>query len=127
MECTFHHVHLICSDLDETEHFFIDTLGARFLERTFFGEAEGRKFMLGDTGIFLRVANATEKIDTDSSQPRFGYHHIGVVVDDVDAAHRELKAKGVVFTVPPRHTPRGAMAFFKGPDDISVELFQPAG
>ncbi len=42
---------------------------------------------------------------------------IGILVDDVDAAHAELAAKGVRFTMPPSKQPWGGyMAMFADPD-----------
>lgn len=120
-----HHVHLVCSDLETMENFFVEMLGTRFVERTTFGGIDGSKLMLGDIGIYLRLAGPTEKIDTTEGQMRLGYHHIGLKVKDLVTAHDELTAKGAVFTVPPTTTPFGVIAFLRGPDDIIVELIQP--
>ena len=125
MKFGFHHVHVVCSDLDTTETFYIDTLGARFIERTTFGDAQGSKLSLGKTGLFLRVAAPGESMNLAGRPPAFGYHHIGVSVADLEAIHSQLTAKGVVFTVPPKQTPGGRMAFIQGPDNIIVELFEP--
>lgn len=125
MKFSFHHVHLLCSNLDETEQFLIEMIDARLIERTRFGAAAGSKLVLGNAAIYLRLANPSEEVDPNNRDLQFGYHHIGVAVDDVDAAYRELTAKGVVFTIPPKHTPNGSIAFFKGPDDIIVEVYQP--
>jgi predicted enzyme related to lactoylglutathione lyase len=54
---------------------------------------------------------------------------IGFCVDDVDAAHRELAAKGVRFTMLPSKQPWGGyMALFADPDGNIFYLdTQPAG
>ena len=45
-------------------------------------------------------------------------------MEDIDAAYEELTAKGYTFTMPPAGKV-AKMAFFTGPDDVSIELFQP--
>ena len=124
MEYRYHHFHLICSNLEDTEKFFTGMLGAKLIERRRFGTADGATLNLNGTTISLRVKREDENIIGDSSQPRYGYDHLGLEVEDVDAAYRELKGKGITFTIPPTHVVNGRMAFLKGPDGITIELFQ---
>ena len=127
MQFKFQHLHFICSDLKASEHFFVDVLGARLVEYTTFGPADGTKLDLGGTAVWLRTAVDGEKIGPRKVGAKtFGYDHFGVTVDDLDAVHRELSAKGVVFTVAPRKAGKAALAFIQGPDNITVELFQMA-
>ena len=128
MKYRYHHIHLICRDLPTTEAFFTTDLGAALVERRKFGTADGAILDLGGTRIYLRTHRDGDAITGDSSNPRFGYDHIGLQVEDLDAAHRALSAKGYVFFMPPQQP--GAVlgdmriAFLKGPDNISVELLQ---
>jgi catechol 2,3-dioxygenase-like lactoylglutathione lyase family enzyme len=124
MEYRYHHFHLICSNLEDTEKFFTGMLGAKLIERRRFGTADGATLNLNGTTISLRVKREDENIIGDSSQPRYGYDHLGLEVEDVDAAYRELKGKGITFTIPPTNVVNGRMAFLKGPDGITIELFQ---
>lgn len=127
MQFKFQHLHFICSDLKASENFFVDILGARLVEYTTFGPADGAKLDLDGTAIWLRVAVEGEPIGPrEGGRKIFGYDHFGVTVDDLDAAHRELSGKGVVFMVPPKKAGNAALAFIQGPDNIVVELFQPA-
>ncbi len=125
MKYRYHHLHLICTNLGDTERFFTEILGVRLIERRKFGTADGATLDLNGTTINLRVKREGENIIGDSSQPRYGYDHLGLEVDDVDAAYRELKGKGIAFTIPPTDAVNGRMAFLKGPDGITIELFQP--
>jgi catechol 2,3-dioxygenase-like lactoylglutathione lyase family enzyme len=124
MRCQFHHVHLICSDLKRTADFFCQDLGAEFVMWRQFGGTDGATLRLGGTTVNLRVGRAEEGPLQDSSRPRFGYDHIGVEVEDLDAAYEGLRAKGYVFTVLPKISGALKVAFFKGPDDILVEAVQ---
>ena len=125
MRYRYHHFHLICSNLEHTENFFTGILGAKLIERRKFGTADGAILDLNGTTISLRKAREDENIIGDSLQPRYGYDHLGLEVEDVDAAYNELKEKGIAFTIPPTNIETGKMAFLKGPDGITIELFQP--
>ncbi len=48
---------------------------------------------------------------------------VSLQVDDIDATHQSLKAKGVEFTAPPEKQPwGGALAHFKDPDGNRLTL-----
>ena len=125
MTYRYHHFHLICSNLAHTEDFFTGMLGAKLIRRRKFGTADGALLDLSGTTISLRAAREDDNIAGDSSQERYGYDHLGLEVEDLDAAYEELKGKGVTFSVLPRNVEGGKMAFLKGPDGITIELFQP--
>ncbi len=127
MKYRYHHLHLLCSDLNEMIGFFTDILGAELVERRKFGTADGAKLDLEGTTVNLRVANENEKIVNDASEPRFGYHHLGLEVEDVDAAYNQLTDKGFTFTIKPNDAGNVRIAFFLGPDNIVIELVQPLG
>jgi len=100
-------------------------LGAKLIRRRKFGTADGALLDLSGTTISLRAAREDDNIAGDSSQERYGYDHLGLEVEDLDAAYEELKGKGITFSVLPRNVEGGKMAFLKGPDGITIELFQP--
>jgi catechol 2,3-dioxygenase-like lactoylglutathione lyase family enzyme len=124
MKYNFHHIHLLCSDLDNTISWFTDNLGANLVLKKKFGTADGATLDLNDTMINLRVSADHESVNADASQPTYGYHHICVSVDDIDAAHQELTGKGVTFIADPMDTPDARIAFFRGPDNIVIEVLQ---
>ena len=121
----FHHIHLLCSDLETTIDFFTRILGAKLVARPTFGGADGASLNLNGTTINLRVAGKNETVNADAARPVYGYHHMCVAVDDVDAAHQELIQQSVECIVTPRNTPDNLrVSFFKGPDDIVIEVLQ---
>ena len=63
----------------------------------------------------------------DASQVGFGYDHLGLQVEDVDAAFRDLKMRGYSFFTEPKNIPSLRIAFFRGPEDITIELVQELG
>ncbi len=125
MKYRYHHFHILCSDLEEMIDFFSEVLGAELVERRKFGTADGARLSLDGVAINLRVAAEGEEIVNDASNPQFGYHHLGLEVEDVDAIYSELTEKGYTFTIPPTDLGYVKMAFFRGPDNIVLELVQP--
>jgi len=123
MDYRFHHLHLICKDLEKMIDFFSETLGATLLGRRKFGTADGASLDLQGTTVNLRAAREDENMAGDASSTTFGYDHIGLQVPDVDAAFEELK-KGFSFFMEPKDIPNLRIAFFKGPEDITIELVQ---
>jgi catechol 2,3-dioxygenase-like lactoylglutathione lyase family enzyme len=120
----FHHTHYICSDLDEMQNFFTEVLGAKLVERKMFGNVEGSVLDFNGTSVYLRRAREGEELGSDPPSKVFGYDHFGLLVDDIDAAYEELTGKGYTFDMKPMGKV-AKMAFFRGPDNVSIELFQP--
>ena len=95
MSYRFHHLHLICKDLEKMIGFFTDALGARLLKREQFGGADGATLDLNGTSISLRVEKKDEIIIGDASQTHYGYDHIALQVEDLQKAMQELATKGI--------------------------------
>ena len=56
-----------------------------------------------------------------------GASHVCFLVDDIEAAYRELKAKGVQFLSEPVQLPKGgAIVYLRDPDGYCLEFYQPA-
>ena len=124
MTYRFHHLHLICKDLEGMIDFFSEALGATLVARKKFGTADGASLDLQGTTVNLRVAREDEDMVGDASQARFGYDHLGLQVEDVDAAYQDLKQKGFSFFMEPKDIPNLRIAFFRGPEEITIELVQ---
>ena len=127
MTYRLHHVHLICKDLEGMIDFFVDALGAALIARKKFGTADGASLDLQGTTVNLRVAREDEKMVADASQDSYGYDHLGLQVEDIDAAFQDLKKRGFTFFMEPKDLPDLRVAFFRGPEDITIELVQVQG
>lgn len=93
----------------------------------FAGEEERPGRFLLELIEYARAAGAPA--DTATNRP--GNAHLCVVVDDIEAEHARLSARGVRFVSTPNAVTwgvnKGAKAVYLiGPDDIRLELFQPA-
>jgi catechol 2,3-dioxygenase-like lactoylglutathione lyase family enzyme len=120
----FHHIHLLCSDLQNSIDFFTGVLGATLVTLKKFGVADGAVMDLEGTMVNLRVAREDEPVNTDTSRANYGYHHICVQVEDIDAAYKELSDKNIEFLAPPADAGENRIAFCKGPDGIVIEVLQ---
>jgi catechol 2,3-dioxygenase-like lactoylglutathione lyase family enzyme len=127
MTYRFHHVHILCKDLEKMIGFFIEALGAQLVRRKKFGTADGASLDLKGTTVNLRVARSEEKVEGDASRTVYGYNHIGLEVDDIESAHTELRRRGYSFFMPPTDTPDLRIAFLRGPEEIVIELVQQLG
>jgi catechol 2,3-dioxygenase-like lactoylglutathione lyase family enzyme len=126
MSYRFHHVHIICKDLEKMVGFFTEVLGAKLIDRRKFGTADGACLDLNGTTVNLRVDREDENMVGDASQSTYGYDHIGLEVEDIQRAFEDLTARGFSFFMPPTDITDLKIAFFKGPEDITIELCQPA-
>ena len=105
--------------------FFTEVLAAKLIDYRKFGTADGASLNLEGTTINLRVAIEDEHLVGDASQSTYGFDHIGLEVDDIQRAFKDLTVQGYSFFMPPTEIPNMKIAFFKGPEDITIELCQP--
>ena len=125
MTYSLHHVHLICKDLEEMISFFKDAIGARFVEPQKLGPADGATLNLQGIDINLRVVREGEEIRENKTLSTYGYDHIGLQVENLQAAYENLTNRGYSFFMPPTEAAGLMIAFFKGPENITIELVQP--
>jgi glyoxylase I family protein len=125
MAYRFHHLHIICKDLEKMITFFTEILGATLVARQKFGTADGASLDLQGVTVNLRVSRQDEQMVGDASQLRYGYDHIGLEVEDLETVFKDLTAQGFSFLVPPTEIPQLKIAFFKGPENITIELVEP--
>ena len=75
--------------------------------------------------IFIAEVPADATLPTAPSEPYIGLDHLGLRVDDVDAATAELKRRGAQVIVEPKTIRPGVrIAFIQGPDDVRIELLE---
>ncbi len=111
------YVNVNVSDFDRAVAFYRDALA---LPLNFADEKFG--YASFDTGqAQLAVIKTEEQVEL------IGRHTgIGLMVDDVDAAHKDLVGRGVSFTMQPSKQPWGGyMAMFQDPDGNIFYLDQP--
>jgi len=126
----YDHVHLRSADQDAMAAWFERMFGAEVIRATY---AEGT-FYPGKARVYLKLGGQTVLIapshhdEPTGAAPRFPYYgieHIGLTVDDIDAAVADLRAKGAeIFVGPMDYSAGTRLAFIRGPEGVSVEIVQ---
>ena len=116
------------SKLDELALRFSDCLNALEIENV---------FLSGYVAILFGRNRASEAVDCickPISYERFVkfWELISedlecIITSNIEDAYKELTAKGFDFFVPITDTGKSKIAFFRGPDNITIELLQPLG
>lgn len=118
----FDHIHLRSPDPEATATWFEKMLGAEVIRSTPGGKPR-IDLNLGGQAIFIAESDAA--VAAPPSSPYQGLDHFGLIVERLDEAAAELKAKGVEFTMEPKQARPGVrIAFIKGPQNISIELLE---
>jgi catechol 2,3-dioxygenase-like lactoylglutathione lyase family enzyme len=118
MFSTLDYTIVVVSDMARSVAFYRDTLGLRLkFESKFWSEFEA-----GDTTLALHGGG--EPNPGPEERMRAGTCFIGFTVPDLEAAVRELEAKGVVFSTPPTERPEEGIkvAICSDPDGLAISI-----
>ncbi len=122
MAYTFHHIHLRCEDLDGAIQFYEKMLDGKVTDTV---EVRGLKIVRMEVGgerIFLSPKFGDMEVEPTSGNHRWGVYQLAFTVEDLDAAVAELQERGAELE---DLKPSGLMmAFFKGPDNVQIELIE---
>ena len=122
MEYEFHHVHLRCEDLDAAVGFYENVLDGKITERVALGGMPIVRMEVGGQRLFLSPKFGDIDVEATSGKARWGVYQLAFLVDDIDVAIEELKARGAQAQ---NIKPSGmSIAFFSGPDNVQIELMQ---
>jgi catechol 2,3-dioxygenase-like lactoylglutathione lyase family enzyme len=119
MASRIHKIALVTDDVEGAVRFYTQTLGLEVAERF---PSEG-----DEDYVFLRAGDIIlELMPSKSVQAPEGFHHISFKVDSVDASAQELRDKGVPMAKEPFDAGVGGirLAFFAGPDQVRLQLFE---
>lgn len=122
---TYDHIHLRTRNPEATLEFYEKMFDAKRVE---FVQSNGiPRVDLDLNGLTIFIAETAEGavMPTAPAQPYIGLDHIGLRVNDVDAAAAELKRRGaIVIKEPVTIRPGVRIAFVQGPDNVRIELLQ---
>lgn len=120
------HLHLRSADPEATAGFFVRLFGAEETGRSHPG---GRlRIVLRLGGLPLYVEAVPEGTAGPPPWPHRGIEHIGLAVEDLDAALADLRAKGAeVLSGPDSPRPGVRIAFLAAPDATRIELVERRG
>ena len=110
---------LVTEDVESAVQFYTETLDLEVVER--FSNEDDEDF------VFLKAGEITlELMPAKTMQAPPGFHHISFKVENVDNASNTLNSKAVEMTADPFDAGVGniRLAFFNGPDNVNLQLFQ---
>ncbi|MBS7811615.1 VOC family protein [Roseococcus pinisoli] len=118
----FDHIHLRTPDIEATAAWYEKILGAQ-INRSMQNGAPRVDMKVGGANIFLIATD--ENSAPAPVAPYTGIDHFGMIVEDLDAAYADLKAKGVHFTMEPKQLRPGIrISFIRGPENVSIEILE---
>lgn len=112
-----HHVHLVTADIRG----FCDFFTTHFDAEVVFDDS-----IDGDRNVFLRIGSGRVHLFESKNAPAHGrnlFHHIGLLIEDLDALVHRLRAGGRDVT-DITAVPGGGFAMVTGPDGLLIELFE---
>ncbi|HYZ33425.1 MAG TPA: VOC family protein [Crenalkalicoccus sp.] len=123
----FDHIHLRSPDPEATAAWYERMFGAEVIRSVQQGQPR-IDLRLGGQNIFVAQVPPDGSVAAPPMSPYQGLDHFGLLVDDIDAAAAELRAKGVSFFVEPREARPGLrIAFLRGPENVCIELLERRG
>ena len=129
-EYHYDHVHLRSPNPDATAKFFETMFGATatrdvYPPGTLYPGQMRIVLTLGGQRVQIAPTHPVDATAPPPPFPHYGLEHIGLTVDDVDAACEELRARGAEIAIGPlTRSPGLRLAFVRGPEGIMVELVQ---
>ena len=117
------HIHLRSRDAIAAAQFYVDAFGAREVRRD--GSPVVTRVTVDLGGLLLFIEQAPEGMTPSSVPPHLGIEHIGLAVEDIEAAMIELRRRNVTVVsdiTDPR--PGLRISFIEGPDNVRIELLQ---
>lgn len=122
-KCFCHHVHLVCTDLQPMVDFWVNVIGAEFVEYREFAGAPGAALdMDSATKIYIK----TMPCEPQPTPTRYaGTEHLGVIVENLDETLATVKAMpGGKVTKEPFISGKLRCAFVTGPEGVLVEVME---
>jgi len=124
--CKHDHTHITTPEPEKLIEFYTKVMGAEIINEI---EAAGNRMVDVDVGgISLRISKGTAA-DNNWQGLRYGLHHLGLKVDNLDEFIADMKTKGVEVVTEPFEIQAMKLkaAFIKGPDGVLFELIEKSG
>ena len=122
------HIHLKSPDPKKTAQWYVDMFGATVVsEGRGLGDSSTVRMDIDGTRINVTSAPAGETLPEGTAISHYGLEHFGFGTDDIDAAMAKLEAGGAEVLLPITLAGTGnRISYIKGPDNVRIELVEPA-
>jgi len=122
---SYDHIHLRTRDPEGTLAFYEKMFDAKRVEFVQSNGVPRVDLDLNGLAIFIAEIAPDAVMPSAPAGSYIGLDHIGLRVNDVDAAALELKRRGaVIIKEPVTIRPGVRIAFVQGPDNVRIELLQ---
>ena len=120
-----HHVAIIVSDYEKARKFYVEQLELPIIRENYREERDDYKLDLQVGDIELEIFGVKNPPERVTNPEACGLRHLAFKVEDMEAAVKWLKDKGIE-TEPIRFDPytQKRMTFFRDPDDLPLELHE---
>jgi glyoxylase I family protein len=121
-----HHIAIICSDYENSKHFYTEILGLKVIGEVFRENKNSYKLDLGVGGQYQIELFSFPDPPARPSQPEAtGLRHLAFEVDNIDSAVTHMHACGVtVEAVRIDEFTGKRFAFFTDPDGLPIEFYE---
>jgi catechol 2,3-dioxygenase-like lactoylglutathione lyase family enzyme len=117
-----HHTHVTSQDVEKAVEFYTQVMKAEVKKVQGSGDRKMVDIDLG--GVPVRISSSTGA-DNAWTGLRYGLHHLGLILNNMDEFAANLKANGVEFVVEPTQPRPGVkLAFIKAPDNVLFEIVE---
>lgn len=116
MTLKFNHLHLKTKDPDKTVQFYVDTFGAKVLNKSPRGG-----YRIDLLGLEM---NVSPFLDEQKREQKFGMEHLAIDTDELDVLVAKLEAQGIHILEKTVVSGGRRVCFFEGPDGVQLEFIE---
>ena len=124
-----HHVGIICSNYEESRHFYSEMLGLTIVSETYRADRDSYKINLAlPDGRQIELFSFPQPPPRASYPEACGLRHLAFAVGDLDDAVNALTARGIALEEVRIDELTGKrFTFFADPDGLPLELYEERG
>lgn len=129
MKLVFHHLHIRCPNAHETARWFEDAFGARiFYEEMVDGGLHLGLDLLGTRLNISEPRSWDHNMGPGDASTHYGLEHFAISTEHLDDLLDHLTSLGSeIMEGPLVNSVGNRVAFVRGPDNVRIEVFTPAG
>ncbi|HEU0290473.1 MAG TPA: VOC family protein [Burkholderiales bacterium] len=116
MTLKFNHLHIKTKDPEKTVQFYVDTFGAKIVNKSPRGG-----YRVDLLGLSL---NVTPFLEDQKREQQYGMEHLAIDTDELDALVAKLEAQGIHILEKTVVSGGRRVCFFEGPDGVQLEFIE---